>query len=182
MAKAVLPSQEVLRQLLDYNPETGSLVWRDRPLSLFPDARSGKIWNSRYARKEAFRTTDVSGYRRGAIFNVPVLAHRVIWKLMTGDDPDVIDHKDGNPSNNAWDNLRSVSLADNARNQKKHITNTSGTTGVWRAASTRRGSKRWEVRVGRTLIGYYTTFEEAVAARKAAEREHGFHPNHGRAA
>ena len=31
-------------------------------------------------------------------------------------------------------------------------------------------------------LGRFDKFEDAVAARKKAERKHGFHPNHGRAA
>lgn len=182
MANRKLPDQRVLVSLLDYDPSSGSLAWKERPLDLFPDARSGKIWNSRYADKEAFSTSDANGYRRGAIFNVAFLAHRVIWKIMTGDEPDVIDHIDGNPANNAWSNLRSVDPIANAKNQKMHARNKTGVVGVWRAPPSRRGQKIWEARIGRSLIGYFDSFDDAVIARKEAEVKHGFHENHGRTA
>ena len=59
---------------------------------------------------------------------------RVVWILNNGvlDPLLVIDHKDGNPWNNHISNLRAVSQATNARNQKKHTTNTSGIVGVAR--------------------------------------------------
>ena len=41
---------------------------------------------------------------------------------------------------------------------------------------------RAQIRVDgkRKHLGYFDTFDDAVAARKAAEIEHNYHPNHGR--
>lgn len=180
MAIRVLPEKETLVSLLDYDPSSGKIYWKPRALSMFPDERSGKIWNSRYAGKEAFTTTDGNGYRRGRVFDVPYLAHRLIWKMVHGSDPLNIDHIDGDPSNNRICNLRSVDVAENNRNQKMHSTNTSGVTGVCPTPPSRRGRRRWEARIGKELIGCFLTVEEATAARRKAEIQHGYHPNHGR--
>lgn len=58
--------------------------------------------------------------------------HRAVYKMHHGDIPVncVIDHIDGNPHNNHILNLRAVAREVNARNVKKHKSNTSGTTGV----------------------------------------------------
>lgn len=184
MATKPLPSQEVLRQLLDYDPETGVLRWKERgpewfsALSRVIDQCS--VWNTKHAGKPAFATVVPSGYLRGALFDHRYLAHRVIWKLMTGCEPDQIDHINGNRADNRWANLRSVDNQTNMKNTSLYATNTSGEVGVGRA----KGKWRAQICVdGRPRhIGYFGSLEDAVAARKAAEREHGFHPNHGRAA
>lgn len=61
------------------------------------------------------------------------LAHRVVWFLCTGEDPGagfVIDHIDGNPSNNTVSNLRKVTVLENNRNVCLRTDNTSGYKGV----------------------------------------------------
>ena len=51
-------TQEIVRELLDYDPETGTLTWRERDRKWFKSDKSWKIWNSRYANKEAFTSLD----------------------------------------------------------------------------------------------------------------------------
>lgn len=61
-------------------------------------------------------------------------AHRIVYQMHHGEIPTsmVIDHKDGNPSNNNLDNLRCVPQGVNARNSAIKKSNTSGVTGVYR--------------------------------------------------
>ncbi|MFD2248971.1 hypothetical protein [Pseudochelatococcus lubricantis] len=99
---------------------------------------------------------------------------------MCGADPDEIDHVNGIRSDNRFNNLRNVDHAANTRNVALHSSNTSGVIGVswakrecrWRASIKANNRERH--------IGYFRDFEDAVAARKAAERQFGFHKNHGR--
>ena len=65
-------------------------------------------------------------------FHQSVLIHRVVYFLNMGilNDSMVIDHIDGNSSNNSFSNLRMVTYADNCRNKKKQINNSSGFSGV----------------------------------------------------
>lgn len=186
MAPKPLPAHDVLLQLLSYDPETGILRWKERGSEWFNEGRqtakhNAAIWNGKNAGAIAGYTS-VRGYVFVRVIGVNYLAHRIIWKMMMGDDPDVIDHVDGDKGNNRWLNLRSVTPSENNRNQHIPRDNTSGVIGVcW----VKRRSK-WAAQIkaeGRSrYIGDFDTFEEAVAARKAAEREHGFHENHGRAA
>jgi len=64
--------------------------------------------------------------------NHQYVIHRIIWVLLNEkiDDNLVIDHIDGNPFNNKISNLRLVDISTNQRNRRKHISNTTGTTGV----------------------------------------------------
>jgi hypothetical protein len=110
MATKTLPEQDVLLQLLRYDADTGKLFWRPRGEDLFPaktPARSAalcRLWNDRYADNEAF--THISeGYHVGSVNGVLFKAHRVIWKMMTGNDAEQIDHQDGDRANNKFGNL-----------------------------------------------------------------------------
>lgn len=174
---AQLPDQETLQALLHYEPDTGKLFWKERPLEMFKREQDWKTWNAKFAGQEAFTANSI-GYRRGSLFDKRYLAHRVIWKMVTGDEPEILDHEDGVRHNNKWENLRAVTQSDNMRNSSMKGDNTSGVVGVsW---SSRK--RALEVRIHSTFQGYFTDFEEAVAVRKAAEVQHGYHPNHGRAA
>lgn len=46
-------------------------------------------------------------------------AHRIIWKMEKGKDPEgIVDHKNGITSDNRIENLRDISLSENAKNNK----------------------------------------------------------------
>lgn len=177
-----LPDPELLRKLLSYDPETGILTWRERPLEMFKNKASFARWNSRYAGKEAF-VTEVAGYKIGSLLKGHYRAHRIIWAMLYSAPPvGQIDHINGDRSDNRLVNLRCVSIAENRRNQKTPITNTSGFIGVgWHKHT---GKWRASIKInGRGIhLGGFDTIEEAIQAREAAQRELDFHPNHGRAA
>lgn len=191
MAATPLPEQATLRQLLGYEPDTGRLVWKPRPVLMFAKPVGGThgflsqeqraaIWNGRFAGKQAFTSRFSGGYLHGAINSKTFMAHRVIWKWAHGVDPEVIDHINGDKSDNRLANLRSVPTALNAKNMPRLCNNTSGVTGVHLCNFT--GRWRAEIVVdGRNIrIGRFIDFADAVAARRTAERKHGFHSNHGR--
>lgn len=180
MAANPLPSQAVLEQLLRYEPETGKLYWKERPAGMFqPGIRNpAKIWNTRFAGQEAF-TAMVDGYKRGLIFGTNYLAHRTIWKMMTGADPVEVDHKDGDRANNRWANLRDVSKSKNQRNASRRKDNTSGVTGV----SWREDCLKWTAEIStdnrRVRLGTFDCLGAAVKARKLANAKFGYSPRHG---
>ena len=173
-----LPSQGRLLEILDYNPLTGSLVWKTRPLDTFSNPDRGNSWNSRHAGKAAFTYVTSQGYLRGTIDGVHYQAHRIIWKMVCGYDPIFLDHDDGSRSNNVFGNLQEASKQKNGQNCKKAANNTSGTTGVYPKRSKWRASIK--VNGKDKSLGSFATYEEAVSARKAAEVAYGFNPNHGR--
>ena len=71
------------------------------------------------------------------------LVHRVLWYIMFGEIPAglVIDHKDGDASNNTISNLRLVTNKVNMRNKKMLSRNSSGVCGV--NLTTSKGGKFW---------------------------------------
>jgi len=173
---------EMLRKLLAYNPDTGSLIWMTRPHDMFPNDGRARQWNSCHAGKEAF-TAITGGYRHGLVLRKSYRAHRVIWAMHYGEWPkDQIDHINGDRSDNRIANLRGVSNTENQKNAAIRRNNTSGVTGV----SWDRATEKWvaNITVDRlgVKLGYFSDFDAAVASRKLAEAEYGFHANHGRAA
>lgn len=182
MATKPLPDQALLLKLLRYEPETGKLFWRERSPAMFTNTRKPdevcQAFNTRYAGQEGFTAIDTHGYRHSRIFGVQHLAHRVIWKMITGLEPPEIDHENGERADNRWINLVEATHKTNHRNRKLDARNTSGQSGVlWRDG-------RWRVTIkvaGKThSLGSFRDLDVAIRARKAAERRLGFHPNHGR--
>jgi len=160
---------ETLREHLRYDPETGKMYW----LTSFRTRKAGS---------EAF-TVDVNGYCYGCLLSTAMYAHVVAWALHHGEYSTLeIYHINGNKADNRMCNLREVTKQENLHNTKLYKTNTSGVPGVtWE-----KSHKSWKVYIGgkenRIRVGRFKSFDEAVAARKAAEALLGYHPNHGRAA
>jgi hypothetical protein len=178
---------EDLKALLDYDPETGKLLWKKRDVSMFvfdsqrhtgkrtySAARACNLWNTRYAGKEALTTLNNWGYQHGSINGRHEMAHRVIWKMMTGRSPEIVDHINGDKTDNRLCNLREATPTLSSSNRGVPINNTSGVIGVfWNA-----GRKKWQTQISqggkRYNLGLYNTKEEALAARKAAEEALNF--------
>jgi hypothetical protein len=119
MAAKPLPPAEFLRECFSYDPETGELRWRHRPLNHFSNEHRANNWNAKYAGRSGVR------HGRYLVFNTNYeggearfYAHRVIFKIMTGRDPsEQIDHVNGVGSDNKWVNLREATPVQNMRNQ-----------------------------------------------------------------
>lgn len=181
MANKPLPSQEVLRQLLSYNPETGELVWKKRPVELFSETKARTKshthahWNARHAGKPAMYGMHNTGYRWGRLFGRPYLTHRVIWKMVYGNDPaEQIDHINGDRSDNRLANLREATALENAKNNGMNRNNTSGYKGVSWVDRDRRWSAYITANGKRMSLGHYKCPTAAhLAYQKAAVALHG---------
>lgn len=156
---------DYVRSILDYAAETGDLIWKWRP------DKSPNI-NARWVGKKAGQLTP-QGRLAIRIDGVLYLAHRLIWLHVTGDWPAYqLDHKDLNPLNNRFDNLREADDSSNMCNRKAR--NATGVKGVyfvkakgkWGSQITKSGKHYW--------LGLHDTREGAVSAReKAALELHG---------
>jgi hypothetical protein len=122
------------------------------------------------------------GYRYVYVGKHQYRASIVIWLWMTGKLPTRgIDHKDTNPGNDKWANLRQASLGEQKRNCNRSKNNKSGfkwvyfdrETGLYRAAIS---LDKKRINVGR----FRTATEAYEAALAVARAQHGDFFNDGR--
>ncbi len=172
-------SAETLRELLGYDPETGSLLWKPRPRRYFKTDAAWKGWNSRYAEKPA-GSKNSSGYIQLWLPGCRPLAHVVIWVIQTGEWPErQVDHANHKRDDNRWPNLRATTPAENMKNLGRRANRRSGVAGVYYDKSLKKW-RAWISEEGRNrYLGSFDTEEKAIRERKAHEAALGYHPNHG---
>ena len=142
-----------MRDLINYDPETGILTWKVRQ----GRAQAGQTAGT--TRHDGYITIKVNGKKR--------YAHRLAWYLVTGSWPKgEIDHINHDTSDNRWENLRDVSKAENGFHRAGlQSNNTSGVTGVgWH-----KRRQKWYAWVRTTHLGVFDNFDDAVAARVDAQ-------------
>jgi len=151
--------KELAPQLLDYDAETGTVYWK-------VDSKRGSV-------KAGDRAGCLNlGYRKIKLAKRPIVEHRIVWFLHYGYLPDCqIDHIDRDRANNKISNLRLAprNEKDNSQNTSVRSHNVSGVTGVnWFKL---RNKWRARITVGQKEIslGLFIDFNDAVAARRAAE-------------
>ena len=174
MATKALPSPEVLRQLLRYEPDTGRLFWLPRP-------DSSPQWNAKYAHKEALTSSHNGGYRHGSILWVSCLAHRVIMAMETGAWPaNDVDHINGDRTDNRRANLRLATRSENLRNTGVKASSRSGIKGV--TFHTARNKWVAQIRAGgeNHRLGYFKCRTAAMVTYVKANR--ALHGEFGRIA
>lgn len=158
MAIQKLPPLDILNQTFFYESETGKLFWR----------KNDNIYSSSMTRvlnKEA-GSLCTNGYRKIKFQKKYYLAHRIIWKINTGNDPLYIDHINKNRSDNKISNLRSVTFLENNQNKKLSHNNKSGFYGV----SFCNRMKKWKSGISLNKknihLGYFENKYDAIKSRK----------------
>ena len=161
MAAAILTAER-LREVLDYNAETGVFVWKVRT--------SNRVHIGMTAKR-----SHPGGYLQTRIDGKSYLNHRLAWLYTYGVWPHGdIDHINGRRSDNRLGNLRDVVRRINSQNQRRaRVDNkSSGLLGV------SRNKNRWKARLvidGEELhVGTFDSPEEAHAAYIEAKRR--LHP------
>ena len=164
-------TQQAIKDVLDYDPATGLFTWKTRVAKRIQIGdKAGSV-----KRQTGYLVVSILGERH--------YAHRLAFLYMTGALPHAdVDHINGVRCDNRWGNLREVVRSENLRNRKIPSTNKSGVIGVcWSALR-----KKWVATISicdkNIVVGAFTEFTDAVAARKSAEQQQGYHQNHGRLA
>jgi len=166
MSKIDTVTQEYVKKVLHYNPETGIFTWL-------------ATCSNRAVKGSIVSCTDPHGYICLRVNNVNVRAHRLAYLYIVGKWPDnYIDHINGNTSDNRWVNLRHVTSAVSSKNKGICKRCRFGLMGIDIA----HGKYRVRIRdKGKEVhLGLYVDFFEACCARKSAESKYNYHPNHGR--
>jgi len=160
-----------------YVPETGDLIWKERPREHFATNRAWRTFCGAFANKKAGCShLRVGGGKRQSdarVISVGInkkhyLAHRVIWEMHNGPIPlgVQIDHIDMNPLNNRLDNLRLATNRQNNQNKGPNKRNTTGFKGVYRRRDIKseRYYSRIQVNERYVCLGSYPSIAEAKEA------------------
>ena len=146
-------TQEKLRELFDYNPETGVFT---RLVRMGQRGKAGAVVGS----------PDTKGYLQAKIRGKIYILHRLAFLFMEGYTPEnYVDHKNGVVDDNRWLNLREVSMACNLQNQKLSNANKSGFTGVCWHKQNAKWHAEIQIDKKKIHIGYYATATDAAVAR-----------------
>lgn len=158
-AKKVPLTQNRLRELLHYEPETGVFTWLvQRGRTASPGSVAG------YVASESRRLIRVDG---GHYF-----AARLAWLYMTGEWPKgEVDHRDTDSLNDRWENLRDVTRVVNQQNMRNpRADSKTGLLGVTRGKRLKGFGARIHVKGKTKWLGTFPTAEEAHAAYVEAKR------------
>ena len=162
-------TQERLKELLEYNEETGVFTWKKTMSNRSVVGKVAGSINNRYLYR--YIRIDCSGYR----------AHRLAFLYLNGEFPNgEVDHINHNRDDNRISNLRVVDRGEQMRNRRIGKSNKSGVMGVcWDV-----DRKKWRATITKNkhviALGRFVDKCDAIAIRRAAEREMGFHKNHGK--
>jgi len=100
--------------------------------------------------------------------------HRLIFMMFHGYMPGIVDHIDGNPSNNLIENLREATHKENIRNSKIPKDNTSGFKGVTKNKGDTKWTAQCVVDGKRHYLGQYADIHDAAeVVKNFREEKHG---------
>ena len=159
--------QEKLHELFEYRD--GKLFWKvDRKAVKCKGKEAGSLQHTGY---RTIHTKELGGH---------MPTHRVIWFMHHGEWPEVVDHINGDKSDNRIENLRAATRAQNSQNIAILPSNQSGVKNV----SWRNDTKKWRVTLAvdgkKMSFGHYDDLELAqLVAYEARCKYHGEFANHG---
>lgn len=170
---------KALSKLVRYEQATGVFTWKNRPLEMFSREADYKVWNKRFADKQA-GAIGAWGYVIISFNGKKVKAHQIAYFIVHGSVPAYLDHINGNRADNRIANLRGATLSDNGANRGMDRRNKSGVKGVfWHAKA-----QKWQAEVRKLGKSYYGgLFDDLEAAKTArdtlAAKLHGEYASDG---
>lgn len=153
-----------LRRELVYRPETGVVIWNTVRQCVNTGAVAGSV-----------RDDGVALRFHGRCLRL----HRVIWAMVHGEWPNMIDHINGNPHDNRLCNLRNTDAAGNSKNKRSQV-GRDLPSGVYRHGRKFKAIIGCPGRDSYSYLGQFSTIEAAAAAYRNACRERGYSERHGK--
>lgn len=154
-------TREQLKDIFEYDSETGHLIYR--------------VSRSKIKHGTVAGSLNKDGYREVKVFGRTYLEHRVIWLYHYGEFPNqFIDHINRAKSDNRIENLREATRGENSQNMPE--TNPFNKKSGYRGVIWIEKTKRWTARItvdGKAMgFGHYKNVDDAIKARRDAVRLH----------
>lgn len=167
LKKHLLMSVGDIRDLIDYNAETGVLTAKVN----FSGRQAGSVIGSQ----------TWQGYYAFSLFGKKCFAHRLAWLLHYGEWPSQpIDHINGIKTDNSIRNLRLCSLSQNQFNKPTQKNNTTGVKGVYWNKRDKRYVASVQFNGKKYSAGHHKDIESAKEeVMKLREKLAGEFTNHG---
>lgn len=162
MSKAhSIPTQSRIKELLNYDADSGVFTWLSNRSNVKAGAVAGCL--------------SLNGYILIRIDKKLCLAHRLAWIYFYGDagTPGLIDHINGNKTDNRIANLRPATKVTNGQNRRRAQANnvSSGLLGVAYIAHTRKFTAYINAGGKRKYLGLFRNKEDAHNAYLSAKRQ-----------
>lgn len=178
-------TQELLKELVTYNKDTGEMFWKPRDGHHFTRPSSSNVFNGKWANKQVGSICSY-GYLQTTIHIKPlglklnIKVHQLAWLYEYGTFPIGIDHLNGVRLDNRISNLREADQEINNKNMVKPSHNKSGLAGVHFDSS----RNKWQVQVKkrgkRVFCKRYGTLLDACSSLISFRNSNGFSQRHGR--
>ncbi len=151
-----LPALEELKEYYEYEPNTGKMLLKKKRCNSDASRINKQVGNLRKRDKRLVWTITHKGSN--------YYLSRIIWLLMTGVDPGPlhVEHKNRNPEDNSWGNLRLATACENGWNQPSKGFTKRKDSGKYRA--------RISVNNKRIHLGNFNTEKEAREAVEEAKK------------
>lgn len=157
---------EELSKEVNYDKINGKFTWKEHKKGRKKDLSVGSMsGDGRYL---------VVGFKGKTIY-----LHRLAFFMCHGFVPESVDHVNHNGTDNRERNLREVDQVENLKNTSMHRHNTSGFNGVSYYKQGGKYEAYLHVKGKKIKLGMFNSKLDAIAARIRANKEYGFHKNHG---
>ena len=141
---------DLLNELLEYDKETGDLLWKVRK------AKRVKVG-------DIAGYIESTGYKRFTINAKSYLVHRIVFLMHKGYLPKTIDHINGDRLDNRIENLRAVTANQNQHNRKL---NSNNTRLALKESAGKKHTKSWSASIrleGKQInVGYFSKHQKKL--------------------
>ena len=150
-------------------------AWEKVLMSRFEIINNELYWKTGRNKGQKAGSDNGKGYLHLRVSGLKYFVHKLAYMMYHGYYPEhVVDHDDHDRQNNSKKNLIKSTHLENSRNQSKRIDSKSKLGVTFQVDRI-----KWKARLGQKFLGYFDEEWQAIEARYVAQKEAGYHENHG---